>query len=208
MPRPAAGCACCTTRAAKRSEAEAREQARLFRLLADNVPVLIAYYRASDFQCQFANKAYARTFGTDERAVVGKTFAEVIGNDAAAQIEPRVQQMLHLQQPAAYERELAQPDGSTRFIDVNLLPHVGEGGDMVGCFVLISDITRHRLAERAVRESEERLAKFHASAEGIVFHKDGVITDANPPLCADRLYAGGLRGRPALDFVAPTRCRA
>ena len=191
--------------AAKRSEAEAREQARLFRLLADNVPVLIAYYRASDFQCQFANKAYARTFGTDERAVVGKTFAEVIGNDAAAQIEPRVQQMLHLQQPAAYERELAQPDGSTRFIDVNLLPHVGEGGDTVGCFVLISDITRHRLAERAVRESEERLAKFlHASAEGIVFHKDGVITDANPPLCALIGYTlEELRGRPALDFVAP-----
>ena len=191
--------------AAKRSEAEAREQARLFRLLADNVPVLIAYYRASDFQCQFANKAYARTFGTDERAVVGKTFAEVIGNDAAAQIEPRVQQMLHLQQPAAYERELAQPDGSTHFIDVNLLPHVGEGGDTVGCFVLISDITRHRLAERAVRESEERLAKFlHASAEGIVFHKDGVITDANPPLCALIGYTlEELRGRPALDFVAP-----
>ena len=191
--------------AAKRSEAEAREQARLFRLLADNVPVLIAYYRASDFQCQFANKAYARTFGTDERAVVGKTFAEVIGNDAAAQIEPRVQQMLHLQQPAAYERELAQPDGSTRFIDVNLLPHVGEGGDTVGCFVLISDITRHRVAEHAVRESEERLAKFlHASAEGIVFHKDGVITDANPPLCALIGYTlEELRGRPALDFVAP-----
>ena len=191
--------------AAKRSEAEAREQARLFRLLADNVPVLIAYYRASDFQCQFANKAYARTFGTDERAIVGRTFAEVIGNDAAAQIEPRVQQMLHLQQPAAYERELAQPDGSTRFIDVNLLPHVGEGGDTVGCFVLISDITRHRLAERAVRESEERLAKFlHASAEGIVFHKDGVITDANPPLCALIGYTlEELRGRPALDFVAP-----
>jgi PAS domain-containing protein len=80
--------------AAKRSEAEARAQARLFRLLADNVPVLIAYYRASDFQCQFANKAYARTFGTDERAIVGRTFAEVIGADAAAQIEPRVQQVL------------------------------------------------------------------------------------------------------------------
>ena len=75
--------------------------------------------------------------------------------------------------------------GSIRYIDVDLLPHVGEGGDTVGCFVLISDITRHRLAERAVRESEERLAKFlHASAEGIVFHKDGIITDANPPLCA------------------------
>ncbi|HNJ84482.1 MAG TPA: EAL domain-containing protein, partial [Piscinibacter sp.] len=180
-------------------------QARLFRLLADNVPVLIAYYRASDFQCQFANKAYAHAFGTDERAVVGKTFAEVIGNDAAAQIEPRVQQVLRHQQAAAYERELVRPDGSSRFIDVNLLPHVGEGGDTVGCFVLISDITRHRVAEHAVRESEERLAKFlHASAEGIVFHKDGVITDANPPLCALIGYTlEELRGRPALDFVAP-----
>ena len=35
-----------------------------------------------------------------------------------------------------------------------------------------------------MRESEERLAKFmQASAEGIVFHKDGVVTDANPPAC-------------------------
>jgi len=191
--------------AGKHSESEARAQAALFRLLADNVPVLIAYYRASDFQCQFANKAYARTFGTDERAIRGKTFAEVIGREAAAQIQPSVERMLTQQKAAAYERQLAQPDGSTRFIEVNLLPHVGEQGQTVGCFVLISDITKHRLAERAVRESEERLAKFmQASAEGIVFHKDGFITDANPPLCALIGYSlEELLGRRTLDFIAP-----
>jgi diguanylate cyclase (GGDEF)-like protein/PAS domain S-box-containing protein len=191
--------------ASRRSESEARAQATLFRLLADNVPVLIAYYRASDFRCQFANKAYARTFGTDERAIVGKTFSEVIGAEAAGQIQSRVEQVLRHQQAASYERQLGQADGSPRFIEVNLLPHVGEGGDTVGCFVLISDITKHRLAERAVRESEERLAKFmQASAEGIVFHKDGFITDANPPLCALIGYTlDELLGRPALEFVAP-----
>jgi PAS domain S-box-containing protein len=192
------------TSAGKQAESEARAQAGLFRLLADNVPVLIAYYRASDFQCQFANKAYARTFGTDENAILGKTFAEVIGKVAADQIQPMVEKMLLHQQAASYERQLSQPDGSARFIDVNLLPHVGEQGQTIGAFVLISDITKHRLAERAVRESEERLAKFmQASAEGIVFHKDGFITDANPPLCTLVGYTlEELLGRPDLWTTA------
>jgi hypothetical protein len=34
--------------------------------------VLIAYYRASDLQCQFANKAYAQRFGFDERSIIGR----------------------------------------------------------------------------------------------------------------------------------------
>ena len=47
----------------RRASQSARRRRRpgMFRLLADNVPVLIAYYRASDLKCQFANKAYART---------------------------------------------------------------------------------------------------------------------------------------------------
>lgn len=191
--------------AGKQAESEARAQATLFRLLADNVPVLIAYYRANDFQCRFANKAYARTFGTDERAILGMTFAEVIGPVAAEQIQPSVDLVLQRQQAASYERQLVQPDGGPRWIEVNLLPHVDEDASTVGCFVLISDITRHRLAERAVRASEERLAKFmQASAEGIVFHHDGVITDANPATCALTGYRlEELLGRRTLEFVAP-----
>jgi diguanylate cyclase (GGDEF)-like protein/PAS domain S-box-containing protein len=57
----------------------------------------------------------------------------------------------------------------------------------------------------ALRESEERLAKFmDASLEGIVFHRDGRIIDANPPaleLLGYRLDE--VLGRSTLDFVAP-----
>ena len=73
--------------------------------------------------------------------------------------------------------------GRPRWIEVSLVPHLDDDGALVGAFVLISDITHHRLAEPALRESEERLAKFmQASVEGIVFHSDGVITDVNPPM--------------------------
>jgi len=182
-----------------------RAEVAQFRLLANNVPVAIAYFEREGFTCRFANLGYAAMFGRDEQSILGLTFAQIIGEEAARLIQPQVDAVLHQRRGASYERQLPEPDGSIRYIEVNLLPHLGEAGGPVGAFVLIADITRHRRAEAALRESEDRLAKFlHASAEGIVFHKDGLITDANPPLLA---LMGGtldeLLGQPALDFVAP-----
>ena len=191
--------------AATEAEAAAPEQSGLFRMLADNVPVLIAYYRASDLKCQFANKAYAHSFGRDEHSIVGLTFAEVIGEEAAKRIDPEVQRITKDRTAVAYERTLSTPDGGTRHIEVHLLPHLDANNESIGTFVLISDITKHRQIEEALRESEERLAKFmQATAEGIVFHKDGLIVDANPPLCALMGYTlDELLGHRTTEFTAP-----
>ncbi|WP_372526221.1 EAL domain-containing protein [Piscinibacter sp.] len=189
---------------ARQSELSARARAELLTLLADSVPALIAYYDASNFACVFANSRYAAMFGWDGQSIVGHTVAEVIGEDAAREIQPQVDRVLDERLAATYERELSTREGK-RWIEVNLLPHLGEHGAPVGCFVLISDITKHRMAEIAARESEERLAKFmQASAEGIVFHKDGFITDANPPLCQLVGYTlDEIMGRKTLEFIAP-----
>ena len=198
------------------AQASATAQARLFRLLADNVPALIAYYSANDFRCRFANTQYAHTFGRDEASILGCSLQEVIGVEAAREIQPHVDRMLAQRTPVFYEREIKVAGAAARWVEVHLLPHLHESGsevdgaeplagDAIGAFVLISDITRHRLAEHALRESEERLAKFmQASAEGIVFHKDGFITDANPPLCELTGYPlEELLGRKTLEFIAP-----
>jgi len=180
------------------------DRAELLRLLADNVPALIAYYDAKDMACVFANQRYAQTFGWTAESIIGHTFTEVIGADAARQIEPHVDRVLHQGLQSTYERELVSPEG-TRYIEVNLLPHLGADGRPIGCFVMVSDITKHRRAEIDARESEERLAKFmQASVEGIVFHKDGFITDANPPALQLIGYSlAELLGRKTLDFIAP-----
>ena len=70
---------------------------------------------------------------------------------------------------------------------------------------LLLDTTRQRQAEQALLESEDRLDRFiQASTEGIVFHKDGYITDVNPALCALSGYSlNELKGRHALRFIAP-----
>jgi diguanylate cyclase (GGDEF)-like protein/PAS domain S-box-containing protein len=176
-----------------------------FRLLADNVPALIACYDAVTQRCLFANKQYARTFGLNERTILGRTFPEVIGETAAREISPYVDHVLEKREGVTYERQLKAPDGSPRWIEVNLLPHLGPDGQPQSSFVLINDITKHRLAERAVRESEERLSKFmQASVEGIVFHKDGLVTDANSPILALIGYSlQEMLGRHVLSFIAP-----
>lgn len=176
-----------------------------FRLLADNVPALIACYDATTRRCLFANKQYALTFGCDERSIVGRTFAQVIGETAAREIAPRVDHVLERREAVMYERQLRDVNGQPRWIEVNLLPHLTPDGTPQSCFVLINDITKHRLAEAAVRESEDRLAKFmQASVEGVVFHADGLVTDANPPLLAliGRTLPEIL-GRRVLSFIAP-----
>ncbi|OWQ47432.1 hypothetical protein CDL60_08330 [Roseateles noduli] len=188
------------------SAPSAEDQAAQFRLLADNVPVLIAVFDAATRTCRFANRQYARSFGLDEVSVLGRTFAQIIGEEASQEIEPHVQRVLRDRVSVSYERRLERRDGSPRWIEVNLIPYVPPGSEAVtSSFVLISDITRFREAELAVRDSEERMGKFmQASMEGIVFHRDGVMTDVNPPLCELVGYAlEELVGRSALSMIAP-----
>ena len=187
-------------------EMGARSESERFRLLGDNLPVSIAYYDRPGLVCRYANRLYAHTFGHDARQLIGMPLADVIGPAAVADVLPQFERLLRERQVVSYERALHQPDGAVRHLEVHLLPHLArEQGEIFGVFVLISDITKFRVAERAARQSEERLNKFmQASAEGMVFHKDGRITDANPPLL--QLLGCGLdeaRGRSLLEFAAP-----
>ena len=53
-----------------------------------------------------------------------------IGDEAAGQIMPEVQAVLGQRRSVVYERTLAAPDASLRWIEVNLLPQLGEAGEV------------------------------------------------------------------------------
>ncbi len=182
------------------------DQAAQFRLLVDHAPALIALFDAHDLRCLFANRQYAQRFGLDEQSILGRSFDDIIGAEAAHEVRPYIERVQREHRAVSYERRLQPPGGEPRWIEVNLVPHLTpDGREVSAAFVLITDITRSRDAELAMRESEERLATFmEASMEGLLFHRDGVITDVNPALCALIGYPlEALVGRQALDLVAP-----
>ena len=182
----------------------AASSAQLLRLLADNIPALVAYFVRENFRCLFANKAYARSFGLDEYSIVGKSVPEIIGTDAFAAIRPYVERAM-LGETVRYERQSKLAGGGERTLEVNLIPHSGNTGNVFAAFVLINDITRHHEAEKAIRDSEERLRKFaDATTEGIVFIDASIIVDCNEAAARMlRTTQGELVGRRNLDFVAP-----
>ena len=182
-------------------------QENLLRTLADNVPAMIAYYEPRNLRCVFANKRYAESNGWTVDSVIGKTVREAIGEAAWRLIEPQVERVLKGEK-VEYVRPMTLPNGERRVIEVNLIPHFDEQAQMLGAFVLITDITRHQLAEQAIRDSEERMRKFAAATnEGIFFHKNGILTDVNEALLVIMGYAREeMIGRNVLEFVpAPWR---
>ncbi|HYC37365.1 MAG TPA: EAL domain-containing protein [Usitatibacter sp.] len=193
-----------TVQRAAELTAIAREQQ--IRMLADNVPVHIAYYAASDLRCLFANKGYARMWRWDEHTILGRTVEEVIGAEGFASVAPHIERVRR-GEAVVYEREVQLPDGAARVLEVSLLPQLAANGETLAAVVLIHDITRHRRAEQAVRESEERLRKFAEAAQaGVVFHDEGVITDVNEAILRLTGYtAQQMIGSHVIEYIAPER---
>jgi diguanylate cyclase (GGDEF)-like protein/PAS domain S-box-containing protein len=164
----------------------ALSDASKLKLLADHVPVLIAYFRTDDIVCDFCNVAYAATYGLTPETAIGRKVPDIIGEEAFAAILPYVERAKRGER-VSYQRPIIAPTGQSRMIEVTLIPHVASGNPPDkphAAFVMINDITKFHEVEAAMRHSEERLKKFaEASTEGIVFHDNGVVVDANDAVC-------------------------
>ena len=183
---------------------DASSPQQLLTLLADSIPTLVAYFVRENFRCLFANKAYAVNFGLDEKSIVGKTAAEIIGAEAFTAIGPYMERAL-LGETIRYERQHQLLDGTERTLAVTLIPHLDADGTALATYVLINDVTRFHETDKAVRDSEERLRKFaDATNEGIVYVEAGVIVDCNEAAARMmRMTHAELIGRRHQDFIAP-----
>ncbi|QIL45038.1 EAL domain-containing protein [Acidovorax sp. HDW3] len=175
----------------------------LLRVIADAVPASIAYYEADTLRCRFANERYARSCGQSTRSILGMHAQDSVSTATWAAIEPYTRRCA-AGEAVRYTREQHDAQGQLRMVEVHLIPHLQDGRQL-GIFVMINDITHHWQAERAVRESNERMHKFStATQESLVFHRHGRVLDGNEAL--ERLVgyrATEVIGRSILDFVSP-----
>lgn len=142
------------TQQKRTEEALIRSESNI-RIYTDNVPALIAYF---DTQCHylFTNRAYETGMGVDRTEAIGKQAKDILPPYAWREREPWMMRALAGER-VSFELAVEEPTGQLRHMLATYTPHFNSAGRVLGFFALYQDITERRLAEIALKETNEHL---------------------------------------------------
>jgi diguanylate cyclase (GGDEF)-like protein/PAS domain S-box-containing protein len=124
------------------------------RIIADNVPALIAYIN-SELRYEFANAHYMDMLGIDPKAMIGKTVRETLGEPTYAQLESKLAAALRGER-VHFEHQ-GEAFGRPVHYMINYIPEVADDGRAAGLYVLVTDISERKNVELIQAASEKRL---------------------------------------------------
>ena len=135
--------------------------------LADLLPVMTAYVDRDEVY-RFVNKPYSEWIGLPRKQMLGMTMRELLGERNYADRKPMIDTAL------AGERQFFagtydHPERGTLALQIDYVPWVTPGGRVEGFVVVLNDVTEQRIAERSLRESEERFRRIANSAPALMW---------------------------------------
>lgn len=127
---------------------------RNLRLVADNVPALVAYVD-NERNFVFGNKRYKAIYGSSAQDIVGKSVREVVGEEVYAASEQYVEAALRGER-VRFERPVTR-DGVLRWDRVAYNPDIDADGKVRGYFALVNDISELKATQLVLAASEKRI---------------------------------------------------
>ncbi|WP_165876626.1 response regulator [Acidipila rosea] len=167
----------------KRAEEEVRQAEALQRDILNDLPCAVALF-SSDQHYLYTNPAYQSMF-EGRSTQVGITLAEVVGSEAHKKLSPRIEKVL-AGEPIDFEDWITYASGERRFVKVSLVPLLKKNSGHSGFLAMITDATRERLTEEALRINEERFRGFflEAGVAMVITTASGEFRNANDAYCA------------------------
>jgi PAS domain S-box-containing protein len=152
------------TAALQNSEAELRDvfdalrlREQELRLITDSLPVCIAYVDANQ-RYRFVNYTYEIWCRCSRDEILGKSIREFIGDTLYSMVEPYINQVL-AGQTITFEAEIPLPSDN-KYISTTLIPNVDANAQVIGFYVLNTDISDRKRAEAtSILEERNRMAR-------------------------------------------------
>ncbi|HLX23688.1 MAG TPA: sensor domain-containing diguanylate cyclase [Usitatibacter sp.] len=124
--------------------------------MADEVGGLISYVDSRQ-RVRYVSKALADWLGCTQEEAVGKTLSELYGPQTYAQFEAWTQRAL-AGEDVHYERQGRARDGSLVWLSVNLRPHRGPEGKVLGYFSCALEVEELKRTHDALSRALQHLA--------------------------------------------------
>src|SRR2546421_773209 len=174
---------------------------RSYRELVEEAADII-YTRDMDGRITSINEAGARFFGRPTSKLVGTTLSELFGEETASQIIAQTSEGVS-DEPLRWVHEVRNAQGDPRYLEGVMTLVVNAEGNPASVRSVVRDITERKLAEDALRESEERFKAFMDNSPAVAFIKDeeGRHTYVNQPF--ERFFnlkLEDLQGKTAFDL--------
>ena len=113
--------------------------------IADALPVLVSFI-GCDHRYRFVNSRYEEHFGTERSRIVGRTIAEMIGDEAFAVYEP------YLARAARGEAQVFEVESRAgvrpAHFNVKLIPQYDDDRALIGYHFIHQDVTDHKVEQQ------------------------------------------------------------
>lgn len=154
----------------KQAEQAMADSERNLRMVANNVPALVAYVDSAR-RFVFGNERYEAVFGVDAAALRGKPVVEVIGADLYAATEPYINAALRGEE-VSFERPVMRA-GQLQWDRVQYRPDLDDDGTVRGYFALVDDISEMKTCQLVLAASEKRIRTITDNLPALIAYIDG-----------------------------------
>jgi PAS domain S-box-containing protein len=159
----------------------AEDRLKQYQLMVESAHDAI-FFKDRQSRYVVANKKTLESFGMPREQVMGRNDYEIMPETAEAkQNVDDDQAVFETGKPKEIVKEMTAANGEKRWFQAIKVPQFGENGEVVGLIGIARDITEHKKAESALRESEAKHKSMIELAPDaiIVVNKLGIIVSCN-----------------------------
>lgn len=169
------------------SKTELLDQIRWMQLITDKVAAYISYIDAEQ-RFLFVNKGGAELLGLAREDIFGRRISDVLDAAVYEHIRPHIEAALGGKEET-FEQQRLSPEGRRLHFQTNHRPHFDSHGEVIGCFMMLIDITGRVHAEAELQRTNRAAKLLHKIA---VAANDATSPDEAIQVCLDTVctYTG------------------
>ncbi len=144
----------------KMAEEALRESEKRFRAIFEQAAVGVGQFETETGRILRVNQRYCEIVGYTQQEITGTTLMEITHPDDVQLSLDNIQKLIRGEtQISAYEKRYIRRDGSIIWVNITISPMWSVNEKPTFHIGIVEDITSHKQAEEALRESKEDLAK-------------------------------------------------